>query len=74
MTKYVCVADLQTGDWCVGLAHTAEGWRRKALTWAESDSNEWAIQSLKSLRHKSADTIIEFISDYWQLEIVKENK
>lgn len=70
--NYVCVADLQTGDWCVGTVRTAEGWRRLALGWAYSDQNEWATKALKALYKQPADKIIEFVSDYWELKIIEE--
>lgn len=70
--KYVCVEDWQKGGWCVGTVNTAEGWRRLALNWADSDQNEWAIKELKALYHQDANKIIEFISDYWELKIIEE--
>lgn len=70
--KYVCVADLQTGEWCVGVVKTAESWRRMALSWANSDQDEWAIKELKALYKQADEKIIEFISDYWGLKIIKE--
>lgn len=72
MKRYKCVKDYQTGEWCVGTIKTAEGWRRLALTWADSDENKWATKNLKALHGKSDEQIIEFISDYWEIKIIEE--
>ena len=70
--KYKCTADLQTGEWCVGTIKTAEGWRRLALGWADSDGNKWATRELKALYGKTDKEIIEFISDYWEIKLEQD--
>lgn len=73
-TKYYVENDLQGGDWAMGVTQSAEQWRRTALGWAYSDENNWAIKHLKALYRKADAMILEFISDYWQIEFAEEKK
>lgn len=70
MEKFICIKDLQGGEFAVGCAMTIEEWRERAMFWADSDSNEELFKSVKNLPKKY---IIDFIQDIWDLEIISVN-
>ena len=70
MEKFICIRDFQNGDFAVGSVMTIEGWRDRALSWADSDGNIELYRALKKLPKKE---VIEFIADIWQIEIISIN-
>lgn len=68
--KYICIRDLQGGEFAVGYSMTVEEWRGQAMEWAESDNNEGLVESLETL---NSDEVINFIIDFWELEIVESS-
>lgn len=71
MKKYICIKDLQYGDFAVGNIATIEEWRETALAWAWNDDNEELQETLEELKQEN---IIDFIQEIWQIEIVKLNE
>lgn len=70
MEKFICINDLQGGEFAVGCAMTIEEWRERAMFWADSDGNEELYKSVKKLPKKD---VIDFIQDIWDLEIISVN-
>lgn len=66
--KYICIRDLQGGDFAVGGAGNIEFWRERAMDWASSDDNMETYYYLKYLAKKE---VINFIQEFWQLEIIE---
>ena len=66
--KYICVKDLQGGDFAVGRIATAEEWREIALSWAWNDDNEDLLKTLKKLKKEN---VVAFVYDIWQIEILE---
>ena len=65
---YKCVADLEGGDWCVGIIQTEKEWKENAIEWADSDGYLGVIKTLKKLKGQE---LIDFIKDFWQIRIVE---
>lgn len=68
--EYKCIEDYQGTGWCVGEIDTAYGWRDRALSWLESDGTDKEDPQgfYKHLeRMEDEKTIMEEISDYWQI-------
>ena len=74
--KYKVVNDRQGTNWAMGIVQTAEEWRELAITWADSDENEWAIKELEILKGKEDRDILGFIDETWDIEFeeVKDYK
>lgn len=80
MKRYKCVADYQTGDWCVGLVNTATGWLKRMRDWLIYDGVERPdiIKEVRfwqsKIRNGEEEELIGYIADKWGLEIkeVKE--
>ena len=70
---YVCVDDLQGGNFCVGCVSDLKGWREKAIEWCFMDDHYGLERDLKNYKIKNCD-LIDFIQDYWEIEIVKFDK
>ena len=66
--NYKCVKDLQGGDWCVGVTQSIEEWRENAIEWADSDGYEGVVEILKELPQNE---VIDYIQDFWQIEIIE---
>lgn len=66
--KYLCIKDLQGGDFAVGCLESSEGWRKIALNWCGSDDNDELYRTVEELQEKE---IINFIMEIWQIEIIE---
>lgn len=64
MKKYECVEDYQKTDWCVGEIDTIEGWRKRAIEWADSDGYDDVIEQLNRLPENE---VMDYISDFWEI-------
>lgn len=69
-TKFICIKDLQGGDFAVGASATIEEWRKIALDWADNDNNNELYETIKKLPTKQ---VIEFIKEIWQIIIIPTN-
>jgi len=65
---YKCTRDLQGGSFAVDISQTIEEWRETAISWADSDESFGVVKELKKL---PANKIIDYISEFWTLEIIK---
>lgn len=63
---YICTEDRQGGTFAVGAIHTIEGWRQRAISWADSDGNEEMYDYLEKLQDNK---VINTIDDYWEISI-----
>lgn len=68
--KYICIRDLQGGEFAVGYSMSVEEWRGQAFEWAENDNIEETIEELEKLKENE---IIDYIREVWELEIVESN-
>lgn len=68
---YACVEDLQGCDWAVGDIETIEGWRERAIEWADMDENEDLIKELQKCPKKN---VIAFISNIWELKFEERER
>ena len=68
--KYICINDLQGGEFAVGYSMTVEEWRGQAMEWAEKDNIEETIEELEKLKENE---VIDYIREIWELEIVESN-
>ena len=59
---YICTEDRQGGEFAVGGVRTIEGWRQRAMSWADSDENEEMYNYLENLQDNK---VIGTIDDYW---------
>lgn len=64
MKKYECIEDYQNADWCVGEIDTIEGWRKRAIEWADSDGYDDVIEQLNRLPENE---VMDYISDFWDI-------
>lgn len=70
---YICICDLQGANFAVGCCADLKGWREKACEWCYMDDNYGLERILKNYKIKNRD-LIDFIQDFWQIEIVKFDK
>lgn len=68
--KYICINDLQGGEFAVGYSMTVEEWRGQAMEWAENDGIDETIEELENLKENE---VIDYIREVWELEIVESN-
>ena len=68
--KFMCIKDLQGGEFAVGYSMTVEEWRGQAMEWAENDNTEETIEELENLKENE---VIDYIREVWELEIVESN-
>lgn len=68
--KYICINDLQGGEFAVGYSMTVEEWRGQAIEWAENDNTEETIEELENLKENE---VMDYIREVWELEIVESN-
>lgn len=68
---YICLEDRQGGEFAVGGLHTIEGWRQRAMSWAESDDNDETYAYLDGLKD---EMVIDFIDDFWEITIEPLNE
>ena len=64
---YKNIEDLQGTSWCLNHVANVKDWRELAIGWAESDEFDGAVETLKVLPE---DEVIDYIADFWQLDIV----
>lgn len=69
---YINIADYQGGDFAVGCYGTLIQWRRKAMEWCYMDDNYSLLNALKYYKIKNSE-LIDFINDFWDIEIVEYN-
>nr|DAR38038.1 MAG TPA: hypothetical protein [Caudoviricetes sp.] len=65
---YKCIEDLQGANWCVGIVDTAQGWKERAIEYADMDGYEEVITTLTNMNDE--DMLIDYICDVWQINIV----
>lgn len=68
--KYICIRDLQGGEFAVGYSMTVGEWRGQAIEWAENDNTEETIEELEILKENE---VMDYIREVWELEIVESN-
>ena len=68
--KYICIRDLQGGEFAVGNSMTVGEWRGQAIEWAENDNTEETIEELENLKENE---VMDYIREVWELEIVESN-
>lgn len=76
MTEYKCIADHQTGEWCVGEVDTTDGWADRAIGWTESDGlDEIRAELIKGQEQIKSEqdeqALMDFIAEIWQIEFEK---
>lgn len=78
--KYICIDDLEGATWCVGCYGSLRAWGMKILDWAYADNyedcdtegNDWqTTYCYQLMNHFNPKTLIELISEIWQIEIIK---
>ena len=73
-TLYYVIRDLQGTGFGFGVEYTAEGWRKTAQDWADSDGNEGMVEYLETLKTAPEGRIIDTIADFWELEFEPVNQ
>lgn len=68
--KYICIRDLQGGEFALGYSMTVGEWRGQAIEWAENDNTEETIEELEILKENE---VMDYIREVWELEIVESN-
>lgn len=63
---YVCTEDRQGGTFAVGSIMSIEGWRQRALSWADSDDNEYLLSAVQSA---STENVIPLIDNEWSITL-----
>ena len=69
--KYICIRDLQGGEFALGYSMTVEEWRGQAIEWAENDGDNETYEELEKL---DTSEVLDYIREIWELEIVESNK
>ena len=70
---YKCTKDFQNTDFAVGEIMSAKEWGERAYDWAYSDDWEHPEECLLE-NFESEQELIDFIQDFWDLEIVDWHK
>lgn len=68
--KYMCIKDLQNGNFGVGYSMTIEEWRGQAMEWAENDGDSETYEELVEL---DTSEVLDYIREIWELEIVESD-
>lgn len=68
--KFMCIKDLQNGNFGVGYSMTIEEWRGQAMEWAENDGDSETYEELEKL---DTSEVLDYIREIWELEIVESN-
>ena len=68
--KYMCIKDLQNGNFGVGYSMTIEEWRGQAMEWAENDGDSETYEELEKL---DTSEVLDYIREIWELEIVESD-
>lgn len=69
---YINIKDYQGTDFAIGRCLTLKGWREQAMDWAYMDEYTSLYNALKYYKIKN-NRLIDFINDFWQIEIVEYN-
>lgn len=69
--QYICIKDLQGGNFGVDRIQNIEEWKETAMFWAENDGNEELYNDLDNMKN---DLVIDYIQELWELEIVEIDK
>lgn len=68
--KYICIKDLQNGNFGVGYSMTIEEWKGQAMEWAENDGDSETYEELEKL---DTSEVLDYIREIWELEIVESD-
>lgn len=68
--KFMCIKDLQNGNFGVGYSMTIEEWRGQAMEWAETDGDSETYEELEKL---DTSEVLDYIREIWELEIVESD-
>lgn len=68
--KFMCIKDLQNGNFGVGYSMTVEEWRGQAMEWAENDGDSETYEELDKL---DTSEVLDYIREIWELEIVESD-
>lgn len=68
--KFMCIKDLQGGNFAVGYSMTIEEWRGQAMEWAENDGDSETYEELVEL---DTSEVLDYIREIWELEIVESD-
>ena len=68
--KFMCIKDLQNGNFGVGYSMTIEEWRGQAMEWAENDGDSETYEELVEL---DTSEVLDYIREIWELEIVESD-
>lgn len=68
--KFMCIKDLQNGNFGVGYSMTIEEWRGQAMEWAENDGDSETYEELEKL---DTNEVLDYIREIWELEIVESD-
>lgn len=68
--KFMCIKDLQGGNFAVGYSMTIEEWRGQAMEWAENDGDSETYEELEKL---NTSEVLDYIREIWELEIVESD-
>lgn len=69
--KFMCIKDLQNGNFGVGYSMTIEEWRGQAMEWAENDEDSETYEELEKL---DTSEVLDYIREIWELEIVESDE
>lgn len=68
--KFMCIKDLQNGNFGVGHCMSVEEWRGQAMEWAENDGDSETYEELEKL---DTSEVLDYIREIWELEIVESD-
>ena len=68
--KFMCIKDLQNGNFGVGHCMSIEEWRGQAMEWAENDGDSETYEELEKL---DTSEVLDYIREIWELEIVESD-
>lgn len=69
--EYICIRDLENNGFAEGYSMSVEDWRCQGMDWAELDGDFETIDELEKLDSKQ---VLDYIQEYWNIEIVESNK
>lgn len=68
--KFMCIKDLQNGNFGVGHCMSVEEWRGQAMEWAENDGDSETYEELEKL---DTSEVLDYIREIWEIEIVESD-
>ena len=68
--KYICIKDLQNGNFALDFSMTIEEWRGQAMEWAENDGDSETYEELEKL---DTSEVLDYIREIWEIEIVESD-